>query len=104
MNEQQTKTVAESLIGVADKSIAEIAALIKLGETPEKFLENVYGRLNTGNHLLLKSVRYTHSDIVESLRQEFPGIPYEIHEAAGIWAAAGLAAALNIVLNVHKPE
>ena len=102
MNRYQAENVTQSLIGVAEKTITEITAMIKLGEAPEKFLENVYGHLNTGNHPLAKSLRYTHSDIVESLRQEFPGIPCEICEAAGIWTAAGFA--LNIVLNVHQPE
>ena len=101
MLEYARKTSQNTLTKMAEKTIPEIAALIKLGESSEQFLDNTCASLDARNHLLGKAVRYTQSDMAECLRQEFPGVPREIWEAVGIWSAAGIVAAFEIVLQVN---
>lgn len=102
MYEHLARSSGESLTELARKAIPEITALIKIGESAEQLLDSVCGGLDAQNYLLGKSVRYTHSDIVGSLQQEFPGVPHEVWEAVGIWSVAGLIAALNMVLKVRQ--
>jgi len=102
MHEHLAKGCVNSLAEIAGKAIPEITALIKLEKSSEKFLDNACTSLDARNHLLGKAVRYTQSDIVESLQQEFPGVPIEMWAAVGIWSAAGIVAALEIVLRGNQ--